>query len=254
MEFEIHVHILLILFAVAFVAGFIDAIAGGGGMITIPALFLVGIPPHEALGTNKLQSSFGSFSATLHFYKTGHLHIKENILHIFLVFFAALCGTILLNFFDASFLAKWIPFLLIIFALYFLFSPKIQDENKHGNMKNPLLLLFLICIGFYDGFFGPGTGSFFMFALIACGGLSMKDSLARTKLYNFTSNIAALCVFMLHGQILFLVGFIMGIGQFIGANLGSKTALKHGAKIIKPLVVTISLLVCTKLLYEQYFL
>ncbi len=253
MDFNIGIDLYFILFCVAFVAGFIDSIAGGGGMITIPALLLAGIPPHQALGVNKLQSCFGSFSATRHFYKKGHLKIKENLISIIFVFIFAIMGTILVNIFNADFLSKFIPFLLIAFAIYFLLSPKISEENRHVHYAKWILIFVLGCIGFYDGFFGPGTGSFLMFALIMLGGYGIKEALAHAKLYNFTSNFASMLVFALSGHILWLLGFIMGVGQFIGANLGSRVALKYGIKIIKPLVVTISLIVCAKLLYNEYF-
>ncbi len=250
---EIDINILCILTAVAFVAGFIDSIAGGGGIITIPALLLAGIPPHQALGTNKLQACFGSFSATLHFYKKGHIQLQENYLSIIVVFICASLGSILVRIFQADILAKCIPLLLIVFCLYFLFAPKITHETKQNPSHKALLLLVIGGIGFYDGFFGPGTGSFLFVALLMLGGLHMSESLARAKLYNCTSNIAALIIFASGGEVLWIVGLCMGIGQFIGGNLGSRVALRHGIKIIKPLIVLVCVATCAKLLYQQYF-
>lgn len=250
---DIGLQLYIILFCVALFAGFIDSIAGGGGMITIPALLLVGIPPHQALGVNKLQSCFGSFSATLHFYKKGYLSLKNNMIPIFCVFICATCGTLLISVLKTDFLAKCIPFLLMLFAIYFLFSPRISEEQGIVRYGIVVLYLTLGIIGFYDGFFGPGTGSFLMLALIGLGGYGLKNALAHAKLFNFTSNLASMLVFALGGQILWTLGFIMGIGQFIGANIGSKLALRYGIKIIKPLVVSVSLIICAKLLYNQYF-
>lgn len=250
---DISMQMYIFLFCAAFVAGFIDSIAGGGGMITIPALFLAGIPPHVALGTNKLQACFGSFSAALHFYKKGHIDIKENLIPILCVFVCAVGGTLLVRVLKADFLAKCIPFLLIIFAFYFLFSPKITEEQRAKSCHTALLFFVLSCIGFYDGFFGPGTGSFLMLALIMLGGYGLKQALAHAKLFNFTSNLASMLVFAFGGQILYFLAFLMGAGQFIGANLGSRLALRYGIKIIKPLVVCVSLAVCAKLLYNEYF-
>ena len=250
---DLGLDIYVILFCAAFCAGFIDSIAGGGGMITIPALFLAGIPPHQALGVNKLQSCFGSFSATMHFYKKGHIVLKDNIIPVICVFLCAAGGTLLVQFLEAQFLAKCIPFLLIVFALYFLFSPKITEEQSHVCYTHALLYFVLGVIGFYDGFFGPGTGSFLMLALIMLGGYGLKNALAHAKLFNFTSNIASMLVFAIGGQILWVLGFLMGAGQFIGANLGSRLALRYGIKIVKPLVVGVSLIVCVKLLYDEYF-
>ena len=253
MDFDITLTTLFALSAVALVAGFIDSIAGGGGMITIPALYLAGIPPHEALGTNKFQAVFGSFSAALHFYKKGHLDLKKCALFTGFAFVFALGGTLAVQVIDADFLRKIIPFLLIFFALYFLFSPKLSDKNSEESTKakiSQIALAFVIgAIGFYDGFFGPGTGSFLMIALISLGGFGVKNALAQAKLYNFATNLASVLTFAVFGHILLPVGVAMAVGQFIGANLGAKTALKYGIKIIKPLVVTISLAMCIKLIF-----
>lgn len=250
---EIGGDIIAILVLVAFVAGFVDSIAGGGGIITIPALLLAGIPPHIALGTNKLQSTFGSLSAALHFYKKGHLKIKENLPFMACTFICSFIGTLLVQVFDSNKLSKFIPFLLIIFAIYFLFSPKIKEEASPAKCGMIGLLLAIGAIGFYDGFFGPGTGSFFMLALIMLGGFGMKSSLAHAKLFNFTTNIASLICFSLGGHIIYSIGLLMAVGQFLGANLGSKVAIKYGIKIIKPLVVIVSILASFNLLSKEYF-
>lgn len=249
MEFDLTLTTLLALVAVALVAGFVDSIAGGGGMITIPALYLAGIPPHEALGTNKFQAVFGSFSAALYFLRKGHLDLKKCALFAGFAFVFALGGTLAVQVISADFLRKAIPFLLIFFALYFLFSPKVSEESSKARFSRIALSFVIGAIGFYDGFFGPGTGSFLMIALISLGGFGIKDALAQAKLYNFATNLASVLVFLAFGHILFAVGISMAVGQFIGANLGAKTALKYGIRIIKPLVVIISLAMCVKLLF-----
>ncbi|STQ87173.1 hypothetical protein LS73_001055 [Helicobacter muridarum] len=246
---DISIDTLGILVLVAFVAGLIDSIAGGGGMITIPSLWLAGIPPHIALGTNKLQSCFGSFSAALHFYKKGFLNLKNNLAFVISVFIFASLGALLVRAFDAEFLSKCIPFLLIIFAFYFLFSPKVSNQESKPRSNRFLLGIVFGIIGFYDGFFGPGTGSFFMLAGILLGGFNITSSLAHAKLYNFISNFASLLIFALGGQVLWILGITMGVGQFLGANIGSRLAIRYGVKIIKPLVVIVSLVMCVKLLF-----
>lgn len=257
MIFDISITTLLLLACVALVVGFVDSIAGGGGMITIPALYMAGIPPHEALGTNKFQAVFGSFSAALHFYKKGHLHLAKCALFVLFAFVFSLCGTLLVQAINADFLRKAIPFLLIFFALYFLFSPKISQSGKEERASSldsrisrrlPLALA-IGGIGFYDGFFGPGTGSFLMLALISLGDFGIKDALAQAKLYNFATNLASVLVFLAFGHILFAVGIAMALGQFVGANIGAKLALRYGITIIKPLVVIVCLAMCAKLLF-----
>ena len=261
MAFDISITTLLLLACVALVAGFVDSIAGGGGMITIPALYMAGIPPHEALGTNKFQAVFGSFSAALHFYKKGHLHLPKCALFALFAFVFSLCGTLLVQAINADFLRKVIPFLLIFFALYFLFSPKIKQSSQSSQeqsaisildsriSRKAIIALSIGGIGFYDGFFGPGTGSFLMLALISLGNFGIKDALAQAKLYNFATNLASVLVFMVFGHILFAVGIAMALGQFVGANIGAKLALRYGITLIKPLVVIVCLAMCARLLF-----
>ncbi|WP_110581462.1 TSUP family transporter [Helicobacter cinaedi] len=250
---EISVGLVVFLIACAFVAGFVDSIAGGGGMITIPALLFAGIPPLQALGTNKFQSCFGSFGASLHFYKRGHIDLKGSVGFVCVVFLSSILGSVCVELFESDFLRKCIPFLLIIFAFYFLFSPKITQDSGKAILGSAGLGFVLGIIGFYDGFFGPGTGSFFMLSLITLGGFSLLQALANAKLFNFATNLASMLVFAFGGHILWIVGLCMALGQFAGASLGSRIAIGYGVKIIKPLVVCVSLAACVNLLYKEFF-
>lgn len=250
--FEVSLSLVVILVLVAFVAGFIDSIAGGGGMLTIPALMLAGLNPLESLATNKLQSSFGSFSAALYYYKKG-LILPKHLPKALFVFICGAIGTLIVQNIDVGFLSKAIPVLIFIFGLYFLFSPRISDEDKEKRVSSATLLFILGFVGLYDGMFGPGTGSFFMLVLIALGGVGAMYALGETKLYNFASNLAAVLFFAFGGDILWGLGFAMAIGQFLGANLGARLAVKYGSKIIKPLLVTVSFIMSAKLAYDQWF-
>lgn len=249
---ELEIGVLVALALAALVAGFVDSIAGGGGLITIPALLAAGLPPAQALGTNKLQATFGSFSATLHFFRQGYIHLQEMKGAIIAVFIASSIGTILVQFIKAEVLAQMIPFLLIGFALYFLLSPKVSNEGGKRYLGALGMTLMAGIVGFYDGFFGPGTGSFFALVFVALGGYGMTQATANAKLLNFTSNVASLLFFALGGKVLWAIGFSMALGQYVGASLGSKMAIKHGVKIIKPLIVTTSLLISAKLLWTQW--
>lgn len=249
--FDFNIYILVFLFVAAFIAGFIDSIAGGGGMITIPSLLLTGISPIEALATNKLQSSFGSFSAAKYFYKKGFINIKESLPNVIIVFVLSGIGTISVQFIDTSLLSKFLPFLIMAFGIYFLLAPQVGDEDRAYHKK--LFILSLCAIGFYDGFFGPGTGSFFLLALIMFAGLNITKSLAQAKLYNFATNLSSVLFFSFSGNMLFGIGLIMACGQFIGANLGAKMALKYGVRIIKPLIVCVSFALSFKLIYDNFF-
>ena len=251
MEFELTTLAGLALSAL--VAGFIDAIAGGGGLITLPALLAAGLTPAQALGTNKLQSSFGSFSATWYFARRGYIAFRQMRLAILLTFTGSALGTLVVQRVDASALSRAIPFLLIGFALYFLLSPRVGDSDSQRRLSIPAFAFTIgLGIGFYDGFFGPGTGSFFALGFVALAGCNLAKATAHSKLLNFTSNLASLLFFALGGKIVWVVGFSMALGQLIGARLGSKMVVKQGGKLIKPLIVTMSLLMCAKLLYQQY--
>ncbi len=248
---SIDLHLFLTLFVVATVAGCIDAIAGGGGLLTIPALLWVGLPPLQALATNKLQASFGSFTATWNYTRQGLIKPSEHRLAITLTFIGAVSGAWMVQQIDSSFLAKLIPILMISFALYFMFSPKLDDQERHQRIsKNLFAAIAGFGIGFYDGFFGPGTGTFFVIAFVTLLGYSLPRATGGTKLLNFTSNIASLILFAFSGHVLWLLGLGMGFGQIIGNYLGSKLAIKHGSSLIRPLLVIVSLLVSLRLLLQ----
>ena len=250
---DLELSTLLVLSLCSIIAGFIDSIAGGGGLLTIPALLSVGIPPAQALATNKLQSSFGSFSASFYFLRRGYIDLKLIRNAILFTFIGSACGTLLVQQIDPSSLKQAIPFMLIGFALYFIFSPHIGDEDRQQRMSFFLYSLLVgLVVGFYDGFFGPGTGSFLAISFVALAGFNLAKATAYSKLLNFTSNIASLIFFMLGGKILWQVGLIMGVGQFIGARLGSKMVVSKGSKIIRPLLVVMSLVMSARLLWQHY--
>lgn len=243
--------LLLALFVIAIIAGWVDSIGGGGGLICIPALLWAGFTPLETLATNKLQASFGSSTAAINYTRHGLVDVKGQKLAIALTFLGSVCGTLLVQQLDASLLEKAIPVLLIAFALYFLFSPKISDADKYQVISPPVFALTVgFGAGFYDGFFGPGTGTFFMMGYVALLGYGVPKATGNTKLLNFTSNIASLLFFALSGHIVWLAGLVMGIGQVIGSYIGSHMAVKHGTRLIRPVLVTVSLLVSLKLLLD----
>ncbi|SKA77378.1 hypothetical protein SAMN02745130_01788 [Thiothrix eikelboomii] len=243
--------LFLILFGVAVLAGGIDAIAGGGGLLTIPALLWAGLSPLQALATNKLQASFGSFTATWNYSRQGLIKPSEHRAAIILSFLGAASGAWTVQKIDPSFLAQLIPLLLIAFALYFMFSPQLgEHERRQRISKNTFAATAGFSIGFYDGFFGPGTGTFFVIAFVTLLGYSLPKATAGTKLLNFTSNIASLILFAFSGHLLWLLGLTMGIGQIIGSFIGSKLAIRHGSQLIRPLLVIVSLLVSLRLLLQ----
>ena len=251
MEFDLLSY--TVFFVAAFLGGFIDAIAGGGGLITLPAIMAMGVPPHLALGTNKLQGVFGSFTATLNFTKKGLINYKECFIGIVFTFIGALIGATLILFLNAILLNIFFPFLLIAIFIYTLFMPKIGENDRAAKMNERLFyVIFGLILGFYDGFFGPGAGSFWMFAMVALIGLNLKKAVAHTKALNFTSNIVALGVFVAGGQILWLVGFLMAVGQILGAYFGSNLVIKKEVKFIRTMFLIVVAATICKLLFDYF--
>ncbi|HDR1150310.1 TPA: TSUP family transporter [Pasteurella multocida] len=249
---EIGINVLVLLFAVALVAGFIDAIAGGGGLITIPALLMTGMPPALALGTNKLQACGGYFSASLYFLRQRAVNLAEVWLILLMTFIGASLGTVLIQLVDSAIIKKVLPFLILAIGLYFLFSPTLGNEDRQKRISY-LGFAFTagLGIGFYDGFFGPGTGSLLSLAFVMLLGFNLTKATAHAKVLNFTSNVASLIFFLIGGQIMWSVGFAMMAGQFIGANLGAKMVLSKGKTLIRPMVVVMSFIMTMKMAYDQ---
>ena len=251
MEFDLLSYVLF--FVAAFLGGFIDAIAGGGGLITLPAIMAMGVPPHLALGTNKLQGVFGSFTATLNFTKKGLINYKECFVGIVFTFIGAAIGATLILFLNANFLKIIISFLLIAIFIYTLFMPKIGESDRAAKMNERLFyVVFGLMLGFYDGFFGPGSGSFWMFAMVALIGLNLKKAVAHTKALNFTSGIVALGVFIIGGKVLWVVGFLMAVGQILGAYFGSNLVIKKEVKFIRTMFLIVVAATICKLLFDYF--
>lgn len=250
---DLSVELLSILFVVATAAGFIDAMAGGGGLLTLPALLAAGVPPTQALATNKLQSSFGSFSASWYFVRNGIVSLKEMRLAIACTFVGSAVGAEAVQYIDAGVLTSLVPLLLVAISIYFLLMPKTKQSEGKAKISEALFAFSVGGgVGFYDGFFGPGTGSIFTVCFVALGHFSLVEATARTKVLNFTSNIAALLFFILAGLPIWELGLVMAVGGFIGARLGAKVVVTKGQKWIRPLVITMSMLMALKLLWEQH--
>ena len=244
----------IILFVGAFFAGFIDSIAGGGGLISLPILLSVGVPPQLALGTNKFQSSFGSLTATLYYRKKGLVSFRDAKQGIFFTFIGAAFGAWTVQFIHIDFLNGVIPILLFIIALYTIFTPSLGSLHSASKISPSLFyLIFGLSLGFYDGFFGPGVGSFWAIVFVLLLGFELTKATAYTKAMNFTSNIVSLIVFAVGGSILYTHGIVMAAGQLAGARLGARLAVTRGIGIIRPLYIIVVLATIGKLLYSRFF-
>ncbi|MFT0892120.1 TSUP family transporter [Pseudochelatococcus sp. G4_1912] len=240
-----------VLALVGLVAGFIDAIAGGGGLLAVPALLIAGLDPVTALATNKLQSSFGSFSAATAYARARLIDWRAALPMAGAAFIGAIAGAMLVKIMPTYVLAAVMPVLLILVALYFMVSPSISFEGGVARIsQRTFTCTIALGVGFYDGCFGPGTGSFFMIGFVTLLGLSIMRATAHTKLLNFASNFGGLLFFTFAGGVNVTIGLSMGIGQYIGAQLGARVAMRNGARIIRPLLVIVCCVMAVRLLLD----
>lgn len=241
-----------ILCAVALAAGFIDAIAGGGGLLTVPALLASGLPPHVALGSNKLAASFGSITASLTYYKKALFSPRFWLVCGFATALGSVTGTLVVDHLSVEFLDTMIPIIVICVAIYSLFSKQLgYAENDLPADSSTLKVkqgVQGLILGFYDGLAGPGAGTFWtasnnvlykMNLLLNCG-------LARSM--NFISNVVSLAAFIALGHVNFLIGISMGMFLMFGAWLGAHSAIRFGSKLIRPLFNIVVIALALKLI------
>ncbi|WP_040210768.1 TSUP family transporter [Clostridium polynesiense] len=246
--------LMIFLCAAGFIAAFVDAIAGGGGLISIPAFLLAGFPPHIALGTNKFSATTGSFTSSLKFIKSKkvNMHLLKYLVPV--TFIGAVLGVKTVLLIDQSFLYPVVMVLILFVGLYSLFSKNVGVLNSFTKITPKTLTLGLLLgftIGFYDGFFGPGTGSFLIFGLIYIFKFDFVNANGNAKVLNFTSNIASLITFAIEGKIHYKYGILVGVFMVLGARMGAKIALNKGTRLIKPIFVSMSLAVAVKMLYNM---
>jgi uncharacterized membrane protein YfcA len=248
---DLTLHTIALLAVAAFVAGFIDSIAGGGGLVTVPALLLAGLSPVDSLGTNKLQGLFGSGSATLAYAAKGHVDPKKQIPSALLAFAGGALGALAAIVVPADVLRAALPVVLIAIALYFALKPNMNDLDRTERLSPFLFSITLVpLVGFYDGLFGPGAGSFYMLAFVTLAGYGVLKATAHTKLLNFASNIGGFVIFAAVGVIHWKIGLMMGVCQFLGARVGALLAVRIGARLIKPLLVVVCVALAIKLLAD----
>ncbi|MFT3700472.1 MAG: TSUP family transporter [Kofleriaceae bacterium] len=247
----ISVWVIAILALSAFAAGTVDAIAGGGGLITLPALLTAGLPPNLALGTNKGGSVWGSGAATFAFARAGRVDRKLALLTFPLGLIGSLCGANL-QFLIAKETLRPIVIGMLIGAAVLLVvkKPNRADDEPDAPKRAPVAALLAFVIGAYDGFFGPGTGTFLIVGFVALCGRSLLHASADSKVVNFASNLAAVSIFAWRGTIVWEVALPMAVGQLLGGVVGTRLALKGGARIVRIMVLVVSGALIAKLIYD----
>ncbi len=247
---ELSLQILLFLFFTALLASFLDTLAGGGGLLTLPALIISGIPPLAVLGTNKFQSSMGTATATFMMFKNKKVRWEEVRSSMLFAFLGSAVGASLVQFINTDLLSFAIPVVLLTISLYFLISPQPNEKKSEVKISPQKYRNFVIpFIGTYDGIFGPGTGSFFALSGVALQGRDLISATIIAKTLNFATNFAALLVFLGSGRIIWLAGIFMVIGQAIGASLGAKFLFRINPRYLRILIV----LMCLAMLIRYSF-
>lgn len=249
--FEVSVEILCVLLVAGFTAGFIDAIAGGGGLITVPVLLLSGASPVTALATNKIQGLFGAGTAALSYARGGHVDLRAQVFPAIVSFVASITGALLVTVLPTEFIRVFLPVLLIGIAVFFLFQKGLDDADRKSRISTTVFLATAVpVVAFYDGLLGPGTGSFFMLAFVGLAGFGILKATAHTKLLNFASNLGAIFAFAFVSTPWWITGLAMGLAQIAGARFGAALAQRIGSRLIKPLLITTSLALAAKLLWD----
>lgn len=237
------------LVVVATAAGFVDSIAGGGGLLTVPALLAAGLPPTTALATNKVQSTAGACTAAVTYTRGGAVEPRRLGPPVLTVLLGSATGTLVLTRIDTARLEALLPWLLLAVAAYVAARPRLGEVATAARLRPRTYTLTVApAIGAYDGFLGPGTGSFFALSLVGLRGHDLTGATAMTKVFNLTSNLAALAVFALAGAPAWLLGAAMAIGQALGARLGARTVLRRGAGLVRPALVVVSVALSVRLL------
>ena len=241
-----------LLYGAALAAGLVDAIAGGGGLLTLPALLGVGLPPHYALGTNKGQSVFGASAALLRFWRAKMVNAEQAKLTFPLGLVGSFLGAALVLLIDPSTLRPIILVLLVAAAAFVAFRPRVEQKQEvKGARARSTTALIALAIATYDGFFGPGTGTFLIVAFVGLLGVPMARASADAKVVNFASNLAAVSLFAWRGLILWQLALPMAAGQFIGGYIGAHLTVKVGDSLVRRVVLAVVLALVVKLGWDM---
>jgi uncharacterized membrane protein YfcA len=250
---NMNLQMLFFLLGSGFIAAFIDSVVGGGGLISLPALMLTGLPPTIVLGTNKLAGTMSSLTSTLSFIASGKVNLKLVKFLFPLSFFGSVAGAYTVKQIPSEFLKPLVIVLLAVVATYTIFKRDWGMESTYSGISSKRVMMLAagiaLALGFYDGFFGPGAGSFLIFAFLALG-CDFVQASGNAKVLNFASNIAAIITFVLLDSVNYYYGMVMGAGMILGALIGSRVAIAKGAAYVRPMFLSITALMIGKQLWD----
>ncbi|WP_141431048.1 TSUP family transporter [Bacillus sp. 03113] len=245
---DLNLYTLGFLVLAGFLAAFIDSVVGGGGLISFPALLFLGLPPSTAIATNKLAGSMGSLTSTISFIKSGKVNFSLVSKLFPLTVIGSLLGAYVVRHVSSGVLKPLVLVLLIAVAIYTIVKKDWGKDAKYKGMNLQRGIIFAVVvftIGFYDGFFGAGTGSFLLFSFLIIG-FDFIQSAGNAKVLNFGSNIAALIMFLYFDMVNFSYGIPMGIAMILGALVGSNFAIKQGVSYVRILFIVVTLFLIGK--------
>ena len=245
--------VLLVCFGV-FCASFMDAIGGGGGIISLPTYLLVGLPMHYALGTNKLSACIGTVASTVRYVKNGYVDWLLAIPSVGLAMIGSHLGTRLQLAVDEQYLKLVLLFVLPVIAVILLKKKDLPEVRRPMNewMRRTVVWSAALVIGVYDGFYGPGTGTFLLLAFCYLAKIDVRTASGNVKLVNLASNVGALATSLVAGKVLVPLGLIAAVFSTAGQYIGAGMAIKNGAKIVLPVILVVIVLLTGKVLWECF--
>ncbi len=244
---------MALLCALVFLAGYVDAIAGGGGLISLPAYLIVGLPTHVAIATNKLSSAMGTTLTTWRFARSGYIQWKTAGMCVAAALIGSALGSNLVMFVADFYLRVLLLVLLPVTAVYVMRSKAFNGESREALSPRRTVVISVVValvVGAYDGFYGPGTGTFLMLLLTGAAHMALKQAAGVTKAINLTTNITALAVFLLHGQVLIPMGLLAGVFGIAGNYLGSKSFSENGGAIARPITIVVLAVFFVKVIWD----
>ena len=251
---ELSVRMVLIVVVGVFLASFVDGVAGGGGIISVPTYFLAGLPAHLALGTNKLSSCIGTSVSAARFIKGGYVDWKLGVPSILLALYGAHLGTRLQLALDERYL-KWLLLAVLpVVAVVVLRQKRLPEERGEiaPGKQTAIVLAAALIVGAYDGFYGPGTGTFLILIFCQLGRLDLRTASGNVKLVNLASNIGALATSLLNGKVFLVLGLIGAVASVAGHYIGAGLAIKDGSKIVRPIILLVLILLAVKVISELF--
>lgn len=244
----------LIVCPLVFLAGFVDAAAGGGGLISLPAYMIVGLNPIDAIGTNKFSASCGTLVATMRYSRCGFIHWREMVLAIIAALIGSWFGARLALMVENE-IFKIIMLVILPITAIFVLNKRALSKYRcpyTTRQTKTIVTILALVMGLYDGFYGPGTGTFLMLMLVGIAHISLEQAVGTTKVINLSTNLASLSVYLVHGKVLFPLALVAAVFGIAGNYIGARHFTRKGAKFVKPIIVAVLVIFFIKLCWELF--